>query len=178
MTMSRDGYNNFIDTGSHLKFQPGPVILTTQREMQRQLLGVIRSATRQVSIWSGNIHSGLFEHGGFLEVLKRFVLSVRQARVRILLLRMPEQDEKQHPLLLLAERLPGTFEVRIVEHGSLDAAELIVVDDCAVLYRIHGDRWDGMSDINDHQVARFYLAQFNGGWRTALPTTPLAHAVE
>jgi hypothetical protein len=178
MTMIRDGYNSFIDTGSHLKFQPGPVVLTTQREMHRQLLGVIRSATRQVSIWSADIHSGLFEHSGFLEVLKRFVLSVRQARVRILLSQLPDPDGKPHPLLLLAERLPGTFEIRTIERHSLDAAELIVVDECAVLYRIHCDRWDGMSDISDYQVARFYLTQFNSAWRTAMPITPLAHVVE
>ena len=176
--MSRDRHNNFIDTGSHLKFQPGPVVLTNQQEMRRQLLGVIRSATKQVNIWSSDIHSGLFEHPGFIEVLKRFVLSVRQARVRILLSELPDQSTERHPLLLLAERLPGTFEVRTIEAATLDAAELIVVDDYAVLYRIHPDRWDGMSDINDPQVARFYLAQFNTSWRAAMPITPLAHAVE
>lgn len=165
--------NSFFDTGSHLKFQPGPVLLTHRKEMLNQLLGVTRAATRQVIIWSRDIDSGLFEYPGFIELIKRLVLAGRQTRVRILLAHLPAPREEQHPLLLLAELFPGTFDVRTTDKPSLDAAELIVTDETAVLYRIHTDRWDGMSDIHDLNVARFYLTQFNSCWLEALPVTPL-----
>jgi len=165
--------NSFFDTGSHLKFRAGPVVLTHRREMLNQLLGVTRVATKHVTIWSRDIDSGLFEYPGFIEVLKRLVLAGRHVRVRILLAHMPAPREEQHPLLLLAELFPGTFDVRTIENPTMDAAELIVTDESAVLYRIHADRWDGMSDIHDPNVARFYQTQFNSSWHQAVPVTPL-----
>lgn len=177
MTLEQ-GNNHFIDTGSHYAYPLGPVLMTTQAEMHKQLLGVTRTATLQVSIWSSALQGGVFEHAGFLEVLKRFILARRQARVRLLLSEAPDPYlQPRHPLIMLAERLPGTFDVRAVEQATLEAAELIISDETAVLYRIHADRWDGVSNIRDPQVARFYLAQFNTSWRTALPVIPFSHSV-
>ena len=101
----------------------------------------------------------------FLEALKRFVLSRRQARVRILTPQL-SQAEPRHALVAMAERLPASIEVRTATHPALDASEMLLSDDRGVYYRIHLDRWDGMADQYDPLVTRFYLAQFNSAWRT------------
>ncbi|MGE0113507.1 MAG: hypothetical protein AB7T07_01275 [Steroidobacteraceae bacterium] len=157
------------DTGSHAQLPGEPVVFTTQTETYEQLLGLTRSAVKQLAIWSTNLDSGLWESPGFLEALKRFVLARRHARVRVLTPQLPDTGERRHALLAMAERLPASFEVRTAAQAGLDAGELLLADDRGVFYRIHVDRWDGMSDLNDPLVARFYLTQFDSAWRAAVP---------
>jgi len=148
---------------------PGmPVVLTGQHEMRDQLLLLTRNAERQLAIWSLGLDTGLFETTAFLDALKRFVLARRHTRVRVLMPHMPS-SEHRHGLLAMAERLPASFEIRTIDNAPLDAGELFLSDDRGVLYRIHMDRWDGMSNHNDVLVTRFYLAQFEASWSMATP---------
>lgn len=171
MTTSLDqGPTLTSDTGSHALLPGIPVVFTTQTETREQLLGVTRSAEKQLAIWSTNLAVGLLETPGFLEALKRFVLARRHARVRILTRIPPESSEQTQALLAMAECLPASFEMRTLADAGLDAGELLVSDDRGVVYRIHTDRWDGMANQNDPLVARFYLTQFDTAWRSAVPT--------
>lgn len=173
-TSLEQAYISTTDTGSHAQLPGAPVVFTTQAEIREQLLSITRSTERLLTIWSDDLNSGLLDNPGFLEAIKRFVLARRHARVRILTRQLPVQSpdsgERQHALLAMAERLPASFEVRTLAHAGLDAAELLVSDERGVLYRIHMDRWDGMADINDPLVARFYTVQFDAAWRLAQPT--------
>lgn len=155
------------DTGSHAQLPGEPIVFTTQAELREQLLNVTRAAERHLAIWSDDLNSGLLDNPGFLEVVKRFVLARRHARVRILTRSLPARGT--HALLAMAERLPASFEVRTLINPGLDAAELLLSDDRGVLYRIHTDRWDGMADVNDPLVTRFYMAQFDAAWRLTQP---------
>ncbi len=155
------------DTGSHLVLTSSPVLFTTQTEMREQLLTVTRSAEKTIALWSRDLRSGLFESPSFLDVLKRFVLARRNAKVRILTLPTMASADPRPALLQLADRLPNYFEIRTTDGSGLDAAELLVADERGALYRIHADRWDGMSDIYDPPVARFYRVQFDTAWNKA-----------
>ncbi len=166
MTTSLEkAYATTADTGSHAQLPGTPVVFTTQAEIREQLVSITRAAERHLAIWSDDLNSGLLDNPGFLEAVKRFVLARRHARVRILTRSLPSAGT--HALLAMAERLPASFEVRTLINPALDAAELLLSDDRGVLYRIHKDRWDGMADVNDLLVARFYMAQFDTSWRLA-----------
>ena len=160
------GQTIITDTGSHQVLSSSPVLFTTQAEMREQLLSVTRTAEHHLTLWSRDLNSGLFETAGFLDVLKRFLLVRRHPRVKLLTTPFNEHDRK-HPLLLMAERLPHSFEVRTCENTHLESAELLLADERGVLYRIHADRWDGMADIYDPQVTRFYGVQFDKAWCAA-----------
>lgn len=165
------------DTGSHARLPSVPVVFTTQAETREQLVGIVRSASRQLAIWITDLNAGQLEDAGFIEAIKRFLLSRRQSRVRILTPQLPPDTAPKHALLAMAERLPASIEIRTANHPGLDAGELLVSDERGVYYRIHLDRWDGMADQDDPMVARFYLAQFNMAWRAsvaALVAEPLA----
>ncbi|MGD9842648.1 MAG: hypothetical protein AB7U99_07065, partial [Steroidobacteraceae bacterium] len=90
---------------------------------------------------------------------------------------LTEQTERDHPILLMAARLPNCFEIRATDSTCLEAAELLLADERGVLYRIQPDRWDGMANIYDPMVARFYRVQFDTAWNAAQPPTPLEHSV-
>ncbi len=160
------------DTGSHRQLSSGPVVFTTQTETREQLLAITRSAERLLSIWSTDLCKGLLENQCFLDALKKFVLARRHARVRVLTRTAPAAEQAKQALLVMAERLPASIEVRTLNTSQFDAGELVLADERGVLYRIHVERWDGMADLNDPLVNRFYLAQFDAAWRAASPLTP------
>ena len=157
------------DLGSHIKLPSEPVVFTSQQEMREQLLNLTRSAEKHLAIWSADLDRGLFESTALLDAIKRFVLARRHARVRLLTPQLPTSINTKHALLDMAECLPASFEVRTILDAPLDAGELLLSDDRGVLYRIHVDRWDGMSNQNDHLVTRFYMTQFDASWRIATP---------
>jgi hypothetical protein len=157
------------DIGSHTKSPSEPVVFTSQQEMREQLLNLTRGAEKHLAIWSGDLDRGLFESTAFLGAVKRFVLARRHARVRLLTPQLPSSIDTRHALLDMAECLPASFEVRTIPDAPLDAGELLLSDDHGVLYRIHVDSWDGMSNQNDHLVTRFYMTQFDASWRIATP---------
>lgn len=159
------------DTGSHVQLPCAPVVFTTQTETRDQLIALTRGAERQLAIWAVDLDTGLLENAAFLEALKRFVLARRNTRVRILTRQLPTSSDHKHALLVMAERLPASFEIRTVDHPALDASELFIGDDRSVLYRIHAHRWEGMADLNAPLVAKLYLAQFDTAWRAAQTTT-------
>jgi hypothetical protein len=161
--------NSSSDTGNHTQLPGTPVVFTCQHEMREQLLALTRSAEKHLAIWTLNLDKGLFESSLFVDVLKRFVLARRHARVRLLMPELPTSTDQKHALLSMAERLPASFEIRTIGNAPLDAGELFLSDDRGVLYRIHMDRWDGMSNQNDPLVTRFYMTQFDASWRIAMP---------
>lgn len=141
-------------------------VLATSTEFRTQLQQVVRSMERRLVISSTTLCSALYENPSFIDQLKRAVLTQRFTRVRILTGRACDAGES-HALLALARSLPGMFQVRYAEEDLLQQDEFVVADERAVLYRINNERWNGMVELNNTGVARFYLERFDILWTIA-----------
>lgn len=142
-------------------------VLSTLLEMREQLLVVTRTAEHSLSIYTAALGSELYGQPAFLEALKYLVLARRYARVRILTDSSVATNAPRHALLGMAERLPSLMEVRMIDAATLGPAEFVIADARALVYRIRNDRWDGMVDLNDAAVAKYYLGQFDSAWQAA-----------
>jgi hypothetical protein len=142
-------------------------VLSTLAEMREHLLVVTRAAEHSLSIYTADLAAALYGQPPFLEALKYLVLARRYARVRILTSTTPDASTQTQALLSMAERLPSLMEVRTASAAVLGAAEFAIADGRALVYRIRNDRWDGMVDLNDPAVAKFYLGQFDSAWQAA-----------
>lgn len=152
-------------------------VLNSMAEMREQLLVVTRSAEHSLVIYSADLTTLLFGHAPFLEALKYLVLARRYARVRILTGPGPYRLVPRHTLLTMAERLPSLIEIRTVPPDAIGTVEFVIADNRALVYRIHHARWDGMADLNDPAVAKFYLAQFDALWQAAAAQDEAAQIV-
>lgn len=152
-------------------------VLNTAAEMREQLLVVTRCAEHSLVIYASELSAALYGQATFLEALKYLVLARRYARVRILTSTEPYHLTLRHALLSMAERLPSLMEIRTVPADMLGASEFVIADSRALVYRIHNSRWDGMADLNDPAVAKFYLAQFDATWQAALGSEDEAQTV-
>lgn len=143
-------------------------VVSTLPELRNQLLDVTRAAEHNLVIYAAELSAELYAQPAFLDALKHLVLARRYARVRILTSALPHQLSPRHPLLSMAERLTSLMEIRTVPTDILGATEFVIADHRAIVYRLHRTRWDGMADLNDTAVAKFYLAQFDAMWHAAL----------
>lgn len=144
------------------------MILSTPDEVRTQLIAVTRLAERSLCIYTKTLESELYEQPAFLDALKRLVLARSFARVRILLAEL-SPTLNRHPVVSLAARLPSLIDIRVMRAKHYDASAFVVVDERAVVYRMHCTRWDGMADHKDVAVARLYMGQFERAWAESLP---------
>ena len=145
-------------------------VLSTPAEMREQLLQVTRTAEHSLCIYTAELSPDLYGQAAFLKALKHLVLARRYARVRILSSAPATLDEHTQPICTMAMRLPSLIEIRSVPAADMGAAEFVVADGRALVYRIHRNRWDGMVEHNDPAVAKFYLTHFDSAWSDATPT--------
>jgi hypothetical protein len=52
----------------------------------------------------------------------------------------------------------------------------LIADDRAVVFRMRADAWDGIADLNNTNVAKLYLTEFDVVWNASAPERGLRAA--
>ncbi|MCB1624341.1 MAG: hypothetical protein KDI32_07115 [Pseudomonadales bacterium] len=152
-------------------------IVTSLDELRASVNKVAGTARRLLSIYTPDLEPELYDQTEFLEIVKRFVLARRFAKVRVLIGINPEFGREQHRFLAMSRRLTSYIEMRPA--GSLNqqhAAAYVIADDRALVYRVHSDSWDGVADYDNSPVARMHLAEFDSAWMSSEPELSLRSA--
>jgi hypothetical protein len=143
-------------------------VLTSMEEVRRATESVAGSAQRLLSIFTPDLEPDLYDHPGFLEVVKRFVLGRSFAKVRVVVRDHARLNGGNNRFVAMARRLTTCLEIRIraPQYRELTAAYCIA-DDRAIVYRLRADRWDGIVGFNTPPVARQYLQEFDMVWQAS-----------
>ena len=116
----------------------------------------------------GNTFSVAYDQNGFLEIVKRFVLARRFAKVRVLLSDSGRLLRDNNRFIAMGRRLTSCIDIRPAVSGSKQrACAYLIADDRAIVYRVHSDRWDGVADLNNPPIARQYLDEFDEIWHAS-----------
>lgn len=140
-------------------------IVSSKEELRAAVVEIASLANRTLSILTPDLEPEIYDHEDFLEALKRFLLARSFARVRVLIAEPPRVFKSGNRLVDMARRLNSYIEFRNLKPGLHEKHEAYcIADDHAIAYRARYDRWDGMSDTYDRQIARKYLDEFDGLW--------------
>lgn len=140
-------------------------VLTTVAEVRTAVEQVAASAQRLISIYSPDLEPELYDHGGFLETIKRFVLARPFAKVRVLLAEPGRVSVDGHRFMAMARRLSSCIEMRRPAPATREhLSAYLIADSRAIVYRLRADSWDGIADIDNPPVARLYLHEFDELW--------------
>src|SRR5688500_13550393 len=137
-------------------------VIGSLEEMRAAVDAVAGSAQRLMSIYTPDLEPDLYDQNGFLEIVKRFVLARRFAKVRVLLSDSNHLLRDNNRFIAMGRRLTSCIDIRpaVVPAGQRTAGHpgaYLIADDRAIVYRVHLDRWDGVADLNNPPVARQYL---------------------
>jgi hypothetical protein len=143
-------------------------VLSSLEEMRAAVDTVAASAQRLMSIYTPDLEPDLYDQNGFLEIVKRFVLARRFAKVRVLLSESSRLLRDNNRFIAMGRRLTSCIDIRpAVGANKQRAAGYLIADDRAIVYRVHVDRWDGVADLDNPPVARQYLDEFDEIWHAS-----------
>ncbi|MEZ5499747.1 MAG: hypothetical protein R3E77_10010 [Steroidobacteraceae bacterium] len=144
-------------------------ILSSLEETRIAVCKVAETAQRLMSIYTRNLEPELYEQSPFLEIIKRFVLARRFAKVRVLITDSPQSIRDRHRFMAMSRRLTSYIDIRPIEPpGVGDHATYIIADDRAIAYRPRAKSWDGVASLNAPAVARHHLTEFDTLWATTV----------
>src|SRR5262245_9650861 len=139
-------------------------------EMRAAVDAVAASAQRLMSIYTPDLEPDLYDQNGFLEIVKRFVLARRFAKVRVLLSDPNHLLRDNNRFIAMGRRLTSSIDIRpAVGVAQQRARAYLIADDRAIVYRVHADRWDGVADLNNPPIARQYLDEYDEIWHASAP---------
>lgn len=143
-------------------------VISSIEEMRAAVDIVASSAQRLMSIYTPDLEPDLYDQNGFLEIVKRFVLARRFAKVRVLLSDSGRLLRDNNRFIAMGRRLTSCIDIRPVISGPKQRASgYLIADDRAIVYRVHADRWDGVADLNNPPIARQYLDEFDEIWHSS-----------
>ncbi|HEX6637071.1 MAG TPA: hypothetical protein VF033_05400 [Steroidobacteraceae bacterium] len=157
-------------------------VISSLEEMRAAVDAVAAGAQRLMSIYTPDLEPDLYDQNSFLEIVKRFVLARRFAKVRVLLSDSGRLLRDNNRFIAMGRRLTSCIDIRPVispagprTHGHPGA--YLIADDRAIVYRVHLDRWDGVADLNNPPVARQYLDDFDEIWHASAPDEQARQAI-
>src|SRR5215831_8056913 len=144
-------------------------VIATLEDMRAAVDAVAASAQRLMTIYTPDLEPDLYDQNGFLEIVKRFVLARRFAKVRVLLSDPGRLLRDNNRFIARVRRLTSCIDIRpAVGDAKQRACAYLIADDRAIVYRVHSDRWDGVADLNNPPIARQYLDEFDEIWHASV----------
>ncbi len=143
-------------------------VIASLEDMRAAVDVVAASAQRLMTIYTPDLEPDLYDQNGFLEIVKRFVLARRFAKVRVLLSDSGRLLRDNNRFIAMGRRLTSCIDIRpVVGAARQRASAYLIADDRAIVYRVHPDRWDGVADLNNPPIARQYLDEFDEIWQAS-----------
>jgi hypothetical protein len=143
-------------------------VISSLEEMRAAVDAVAAGAQRLMSIYTPDLEPELYDQNSFLEIVKRFVLARRFAKVRVLLSDSGRLLRDNNRFIAMGRRLTSCIDIRpAVGEARQRACAYLIADDRAIVYRVHPDRWDGVADLNNPPIARQYLDEFDEIWHAS-----------
>jgi hypothetical protein len=140
-------------------------VISTQDEMRKAAIEVVRDATRKVSIFTHDLEPGIYDSPEFLEIIKRMVLSQAYARIRVLIANPNRTVKSGNTFVALGRRLNTYIEFRNIREDLRTHAEAFcIADEKSLVYRLRADRWEGIADTYEPAVAKLYGSMFDEIW--------------
>ena len=137
-------------------------VISSLEEMRAAVDAVAAGAQRLMSIYTPDLEPELYDQNSFLEIVKRFVLARRFAKVRVLLSDSGRLLRDNNRFIAMGRRLTSCIDIRpAAVPAKTRAGGYLIADDRAIVYRVNVERWDGVADLSNPPVARQYLDEFD-----------------
>ena len=143
--------------------------LETSDENRLVAISLVEQADRTLDIVSRNLDPPVFDTAEFVESVRALALRSRHSQIRIVVLEPQSVVTAGHQLLQIASRLSTFIEIRRpgANHAEFNQA-MLIVDQTGIVHRHLSDRYDGIANFNDRQLAGELSRKFDDIWEHAI----------
>ncbi len=146
----------------------GPVTLERRAEHYTMALDMLRATRRTVHVFSRRLDGKLYDTREFAETVARLASRQPRVRFRILLQEIDPLIKYGHRLIELARRLTTAIEIRAVHPDYRHYNEAFMVfDERRIIHRTLADRYEGIANDNDPDLARKLVNFFTEVWEVS-----------
>jgi len=146
----------------------GHVVLERSEEHYATVLDMLQSTHRSVHIFSRRLDGKLYDTREFAETVARLASRQPRVRFRILLQEIDPLIKYGHRLIELARRLTTAIEIRAVHPDYRYYNEAFMVfDERRIIHRTLANRYEGIANDNDPDLARKLLDFFIEVWEVS-----------
>jgi hypothetical protein len=151
-----------------------PLEVDTPAAIAGACIALFGKATREVVIMSRHLDPVVFDNLETSDALRRFLLSSRRARLRILVKEPDAIARRGHRVVDLAQRLTSFVQIRVpAAEFSRQNSAFVIVDGTGVVFRDQASRFEGTVSFKDRHLARELLHQFDEMWESSLSARSL-----
>jgi predicted GNAT family N-acyltransferase len=158
--------------------KPRPVTVEAVRleSMEATLaatLQLINTARRRLYLYSRDLELPLYGNKEIIEALKQFALHSHDGGVQLIIQEPVNLQTQLHPVIELAQKLSSYFLIRTpVENEDLQYLSAYVANDSdGYLFRLIGDRYEGVWSPNLPSRNRQLREEFERVWERSRPCT-------
>lgn len=136
---------------------------------------IVQRARRDLMIYTRDLEPVVYAHPSVLAAFKEFAISGRGGVARFIIQDPRAAQNRPHPLLALAQRLPSCFMFRTPQdEEELQYPSVFVANDAdGYLFRLLGSRFEGDWSPALPARSRQLREHFNRAWERARPCTEL-----
>lgn len=144
------------------------IAVETSAELRDLALEMTLSCQRTLDIASRHLDPVLYDHGPFVDAVKRIAINNRLARIRLLICDVGPVISRGHRLLELSSRLSSFITVRKPgrDHKNFNEA-MLLADNRAYIHRRFADRYEGIASHDDMRRASDLTGRFEEIWERA-----------
>lgn len=141
-------------------------LVSGKAEFAAAVAEVAAQASRSLAIFTPDLEHGVYDTPGFLEAVKRLVLSRSHARIRVLIGDPGRVQHSVNRFLYVGRRLSTFIEFReLPRQFQARGDAFLVADRSALVYRSQAAGWQGIADLHEPRMAQHYLAEFDEMWQ-------------
>lgn len=149
---------------------PGDHRLDDQAATRDATLALARGARRALRIFTRDMDVSLLGTDAFIEAASALARRNRHTFIRILVQDPAPAVKQHHPLIPLIQGLPSHIGARrVADEWSREIFAFIVADDQGLLYRRHGDRFEGKVNFAAGPTAVQHRDWFDEVWEQSTP---------
>lgn len=149
---------------------PGDHRLDDQAATRDATLALALAARRSLRIFSRDLDVSLLGTDAFIDAASALARRSRHTFIRILVQDPRPAVTQHHPLIPLIQGLPSHIGARrVADEWSREAFAFIQADNHGLLYRPHGDRFEGKVNFAAGPTAVQYRDWFDEVWERSTP---------
>jgi hypothetical protein len=149
----------------------GNIKLETRQDNYDTLMQLVQQAKYSVDIFCHDFDGNLYNTSEMTALLKNFVISNRQATLRILLKEPQVLIKYGHHIIELRRRLTSRIHIHQISSDYDEYHQtLVLVDNSGFIYRPYSDRYEGIASLNDPIKVKSERVFFNKAWETSIPS--------
>jgi hypothetical protein len=131
-------------------------------------------ARQSLRIYTRDFDPDIYDSEAFLEVISRLVRRSKYSIIQILILDSDRAVKNGHGLIYLHQKLDTYIKIRKVDAQHKDyPSAFLIADECGVIFRQFGDRFEAEVNYNDVLLAANLLKLFTETWEMSAPDPQL-----